>query len=161
MAAIRIVVLEEAFEIDLVDPETGEDLELRLRGYIDLVEADGTVVDLKTAARLPGISSGTCSFRSTPSCSSFGEVRFRAFGSTCYSRRSSPASNGMRRPGRSPISPGLPSSVARLHVRFRRSAFLRTRHGAVVSANSSPIARRGGESSPIVRFTSVLSTSGS
>jgi CRISPR/Cas system-associated exonuclease Cas4 (RecB family) len=43
--------IEEGFELDLVDPETGEDLELRLRGYIDLVETDGTVVDLKTAAR--------------------------------------------------------------------------------------------------------------
>jgi hypothetical protein len=43
--------IEEPFEIDLIDPETGEDLELRLRGYIDLVEGDGTVVDLKTAAR--------------------------------------------------------------------------------------------------------------
>jgi len=43
--------IEDPFEIDLVDPETGEDLDLRLRGYIDLVEGDGTVVDLKTAAR--------------------------------------------------------------------------------------------------------------
>jgi putative RecB family exonuclease len=43
--------IEEPFEIDLVDPETGEDLDVRLRGYVDLVEADGTVVDLKTAAR--------------------------------------------------------------------------------------------------------------
>lgn len=43
--------VEEPFEIDLLDPETGEDLELRLRGVIDLVETDGAVVDLKTAAR--------------------------------------------------------------------------------------------------------------
>lgn len=44
-------LVEERFEIDLVDPETGEVLETRLRGVIDLVEADGTLVELKTAAR--------------------------------------------------------------------------------------------------------------
>ena len=43
--------VEQPFEIELVDPETGEDLDVRLRGYVDLVETDGTVVDLKTAAR--------------------------------------------------------------------------------------------------------------
>lgn len=43
--------IEQPFEVDLVDPETGEDLDVRLRGYVDLLEADGTVVDLKTAAR--------------------------------------------------------------------------------------------------------------
>jgi putative RecB family exonuclease len=47
---------EAPFEVDLVDPETGEDFELRLRGIIDLIEADGTVVDLKTAVRC--VSSG-------------------------------------------------------------------------------------------------------
>jgi putative RecB family exonuclease len=46
--------IESPFETDLVDPETGEDLDVRLRGYVDLVEADGTVVDLKTAARTVG-----------------------------------------------------------------------------------------------------------
>jgi len=46
--------IEQPFEIDLVDPETGEDLDVRFRGYVDLVEADGTVVDLKTAARTVG-----------------------------------------------------------------------------------------------------------
>jgi putative RecB family exonuclease len=43
--------IEEPFEVELFDPETGEVLEVAFRGYIDLVEADGTVVDLKTAAR--------------------------------------------------------------------------------------------------------------
>ena len=43
--------VEQRCEVDLVDPETGEDLELRLRGFIDLVEADGTGVDLQTAGR--------------------------------------------------------------------------------------------------------------
>lgn len=42
---------EDRFEIDLVDPETGEVLDIRLRGVIDLVEQDGTLVELKTAAR--------------------------------------------------------------------------------------------------------------
>lgn len=45
------LLTEDRFEIDLVDPETGEILDVRLRGIIDLVEADGTLVELKTAAR--------------------------------------------------------------------------------------------------------------
>lgn len=48
--------VEAEFLIDLVDPETGEDLDLALRGFIDLIEADGTLVDLKTAAR--GVAQG-------------------------------------------------------------------------------------------------------
>jgi putative RecB family exonuclease len=43
--------IEERFEIDLVDPETGEVFDLRLHGYIDLEEEDETLVELKTAAR--------------------------------------------------------------------------------------------------------------
>jgi putative RecB family exonuclease len=43
--------VEQGFELELVDPETGELLGLRLRGFIDLVEEGDTVVDLKTAAR--------------------------------------------------------------------------------------------------------------
>jgi putative RecB family exonuclease len=43
--------IEDRFEIDLFDPETGEVLDVRLRGIIDLVEEDGTLVELKTAAR--------------------------------------------------------------------------------------------------------------
>lgn len=43
--------IEAEFTIDLVDPETGEDLDVTLRGFIDLLEADGTLIDLKTAAR--------------------------------------------------------------------------------------------------------------
>lgn len=44
-------LIEERFEIDLVDPSTGEAFDLRLRGVIDLVEDDDLLVDLKTAAR--------------------------------------------------------------------------------------------------------------
>ncbi len=47
----RPILAEDRFEIDLVDPETGEVLDLRLRGVIDLIDADGTLVELKTAAR--------------------------------------------------------------------------------------------------------------
>jgi len=43
--------VEQPFEIDLVDPETGELCDVRLRGIIDLIEADDTLVDLKTAGR--------------------------------------------------------------------------------------------------------------
>ena len=45
------LTIEEPFEIDLMDPETGEIYDIRLRGIMDLVEEDETVVDLKTAAR--------------------------------------------------------------------------------------------------------------
>jgi putative RecB family exonuclease len=43
--------IEERFEIELVDPQTGEIFDLRLHGFIDLVEVDETLVELKTAAR--------------------------------------------------------------------------------------------------------------
>jgi putative RecB family exonuclease len=45
------VAVEQFFELDLADPETGELLEVRLRGVIDLVEEGETLVDLKTAGR--------------------------------------------------------------------------------------------------------------
>jgi RecB family exonuclease len=48
---VKPVAVEQPFELDLADPETGELLEVRLRGIIDLVEEGGTLVDLKTAAR--------------------------------------------------------------------------------------------------------------
>jgi len=43
--------VEERFEINLVDPSTGEILDVWLRGIIDLIEEDDTLVELKTAAR--------------------------------------------------------------------------------------------------------------
>jgi len=45
------VAVEQGFELDLADPETGELLEVRLRGIIDLVEEGDVLVDLKTAGR--------------------------------------------------------------------------------------------------------------
>jgi len=45
------VAVEQPFELDLADPETGEVLDVCLRGVIDLVEEDQTLVDLKTAGR--------------------------------------------------------------------------------------------------------------
>jgi putative RecB family exonuclease len=45
------VGVEEYFELDLADPETGELLDVRLRGVIDLIEEGETLVDLKTAGR--------------------------------------------------------------------------------------------------------------
>jgi putative RecB family exonuclease len=45
------VAVEQFFELDLADPETGEVLDVRLRGIIDLVEEGETLVDLKTAGR--------------------------------------------------------------------------------------------------------------
>jgi putative RecB family exonuclease len=47
----RPVAVEQFFELDLADPETGEVLDVRLRGVIDLVEEGDTLVDLKTAGR--------------------------------------------------------------------------------------------------------------
>ena len=45
------VAVEQFFELDLSDPETGEVLDVHLRGVIDLVEEGETLVDLKTAGR--------------------------------------------------------------------------------------------------------------
>lgn len=45
------VAIEQFFETDLVDPETGEVFDVRLRGVVDLVEEGDTLVDLKTAGR--------------------------------------------------------------------------------------------------------------
>ena len=50
--SVRPKTAEERFEIDLFDPVTGEVLDVRLRGFIDLIEEDGTLVELKTAARM-------------------------------------------------------------------------------------------------------------
>ena len=43
--------VEERFELPLVDPLTGEVHEVELRGVIDCVDQDGSVVELKTGAR--------------------------------------------------------------------------------------------------------------
>ena len=48
---VKPVAVEQPFELDLADPQTGEVLDVRLRGIIDLVEEGETLVDLKTAAR--------------------------------------------------------------------------------------------------------------
>jgi putative RecB family exonuclease len=45
------IAIEKSFEVDLVDPETGEVLPVRLRGIIDLIEDGDVLVDLKTAGR--------------------------------------------------------------------------------------------------------------
>jgi putative RecB family exonuclease len=48
---VKPIAVEQPFEVDLADPETGEVLDVRLRGIVDLVEEGETLVDLKTAAR--------------------------------------------------------------------------------------------------------------
>lgn len=50
-AAPQPVAVEDPFEVELADHESGEILDVRLRGIVDLVEEDGTLVDLKTAGR--------------------------------------------------------------------------------------------------------------
>ena len=45
------MAIEESFEVDLFDPVTGEVLDVRLRGRIDLLEEGETLVDIKTAGR--------------------------------------------------------------------------------------------------------------
>ena len=50
-SGVKPVAVEQPFELDLTDPETGEVLDVRLRGIIDLVEEGETLVDLKTAGR--------------------------------------------------------------------------------------------------------------
>jgi putative RecB family exonuclease len=49
----EVRAVELPFEVPVVDPRTGEELPVPFRGYIDLIEADGTLVELKTAARKP------------------------------------------------------------------------------------------------------------
>lgn len=70
------LLTEDRFEIDLVDPETGEVFDIRLRGVIDLVEADGTLVELKTAAR----TFDTGSLERHLQLSTYALVRFLATG---------------------------------------------------------------------------------
>ena len=48
----EVRAVELPFRVPVLDLETGEALELPLDGYIDLVEADDTVVELKTAAKV-------------------------------------------------------------------------------------------------------------
>jgi len=47
----RPAAVEEPFSLEIADPTTGECLDVPFRGIVDLVEEDGTLVDLKTAAR--------------------------------------------------------------------------------------------------------------
>lgn len=47
----RPLAVEKFFELDLADPETGELLDVRLKGVIDLIEEGDVLVDLKTASR--------------------------------------------------------------------------------------------------------------
>ncbi len=47
----RPTAIEQPFELELADPETGECLDVNFRGIIDLVEEGDILVDLKTAAR--------------------------------------------------------------------------------------------------------------
>jgi len=47
----RPAAVEEHFALEIADPQTGECLGIPFRGIVDLVEDDGTLVDLKTAAR--------------------------------------------------------------------------------------------------------------
>ena len=70
------LLTEDRFEIDLTDPETGEVLDIRLRGVIDLVEQDGTLVELKTAAR----TFDTGSLERHLQLSTYALVRFLATG---------------------------------------------------------------------------------
>jgi putative RecB family exonuclease len=48
---VKPTAVEERFEVDLLDPETGEVLDLSLHGIVDLVEEGDVLVDVKTAAR--------------------------------------------------------------------------------------------------------------
>lgn len=46
---LAVVETERRFELDLIDPDTGEVMPRKLVGYFDLVLAGGSVVELKTA----------------------------------------------------------------------------------------------------------------
>jgi putative RecB family exonuclease len=53
METVQPKAIEAPFVLPLVDPVTGEDLDVTLRGTIDLVEEGDTLVDVKTAGRMP------------------------------------------------------------------------------------------------------------
>jgi putative RecB family exonuclease len=46
-----VKAVEMPFRVPLVDTETGETLEIPLDGYFDLIEAEDTIVELKTASK--------------------------------------------------------------------------------------------------------------
>jgi hypothetical protein len=69
---LPVVATEMRFEMELVEPDTGEVMPRKLVGYFDLVLADGGVVELKTArgsysnvdlATKRAISAGECATR--------------------------------------------------------------------------------------------------
>jgi putative RecB family exonuclease len=49
--------VELPFEVPIVDPKTQTALPAPLQGYVDLIEEDGTLVEVKTASRKPDRSS--------------------------------------------------------------------------------------------------------
>jgi CRISPR/Cas system-associated exonuclease Cas4 (RecB family) len=51
LADRKVVAAEQPFEIDLVDPETGEVSGERLRGYFDVILEGDVIGEVKTAAR--------------------------------------------------------------------------------------------------------------
>lgn len=57
--------VEVGFRIPLVNPETGEVLDMDLRGVIDLLEADDTIVEHKTSARVMDESTANTSLQLT------------------------------------------------------------------------------------------------
>jgi hypothetical protein len=51
LADRKVVAAEMPFEIDLIDPETGEVSDERLRGYFDVILEGDVIGEVKTAAR--------------------------------------------------------------------------------------------------------------
>lgn len=51
MAPESVRATELAFSLPLANPETGEVLDVPMKGYIDLIEGDGTLVDFKNSVR--------------------------------------------------------------------------------------------------------------
>lgn len=47
----KVIAAEQPFEVDLIDPETGEVSGERLRGYFDVIFEGDTIGEVKTAAR--------------------------------------------------------------------------------------------------------------
>ncbi len=80
---IKPVAVEQFFELDLVDPETGEVLDVRLRGVVDLVEEGDTLIDLKTAGRTLEQGGATLCGRQAKRCGRFRAVASRITSASC------------------------------------------------------------------------------
>lgn len=131
------VAVEDPFEVPLRDPESGQELDVTLRGIVDLIEEEARwwISRRPAGCSKAAVWSGTCSSRPMRWCSSSSTARSHPSGSMCCSRHQSRGSSGSMPRAPSPNSPGRRSSSAKSRRRFRRSTSSPIRRGAVATVN--------------------------